>query len=111
MRIENRRLKEFAKIKCGGLTKLALALGLSESYFSQYTTHDKLVGIELLMRLQKEYNLSIDWLLTGRGNMLVDSKDNVEIVDSTMQPVPVLTLEMITQMQKDLESIKEKVGV
>jgi len=113
VRIENERLKQFAKLKFGGLTKLAIALGLSESYFSQYTTNDKLIGIELLNKLHKEYDLSIDWLLTGKGSMLISDKENAEVISTKpeMVGVPYLTMEALEQLQHDITMIKEKIGV
>lgn len=108
---EHQRLLDFAIYKCGSLKDFAKTLNKTSSYFSQYFKKGNSFGSDLLKEIADKHNININWLLTGRGNMLVDSKDNVEIVDSTMQPVPYLTLEAISKMQADLVLIKEKIGV
>lgn len=71
MGIENfgDRLKKFRQQK--GLTQLDLArtLKISQGYISSVERNQKAPGKELLIALKRYYNLNINWLLTGEGEM------------------------------------------
>jgi hypothetical protein len=46
---------------------------MSERSITNYTWNNKPLGGALLRRVQARFNVSIDWLLTGKGEMLLDS--------------------------------------
>lgn len=112
MRNENIRFKEFAKIVSKGITQLSLDLGKTKNYLAQYMANDKLVGIELLSEIQLKYNLSIDWLLTGKGNMFINEKlpntENVEVLESKSSKVPIMTNENMSEILERLSNIEKK---
>lgn len=65
------RLYEY--ITCSGLTfnKLAIELGLSNSYFSKMVKNNGSIGSDIIENiLRKHPELNADWLITGRGSMI-----------------------------------------
>lgn len=79
------RLSEY--ITSSGITfnKLALELGLSNSYFSKMVKNNGSIGSDIIENILRVHpNINGDWLLTGRGEMLRNEQtlmiDNYEIV-------------------------------
>lgn len=61
---------------------LAEKFNISTSKFSEILNKRMNVGIDLLIVLASDFNISSDWLLTGEGSML----KNPEVVVSSSQP-------------------------
>jgi len=55
----------------GEASQMATAqkLGVSQSAIGHYERGDQLPGAAFLLAVSKHYNVSIDWLLTGKGQM------------------------------------------
>lgn len=65
------RLSQVIDYKGENFTQLGLKIGVSNSYFSKMVRNNGSIGAEIISKIVKYYDdLSVDWLLTGRGNML-----------------------------------------
>jgi transcriptional regulator with XRE-family HTH domain len=45
----------------------ARRIGISQGHLSSMERGEKEIGVEILMRIVREYGRSLDWLLTGQG--------------------------------------------
>ncbi len=63
-----------------GLSQVEIAKNLSISVrqWSGCECGDYLLNVDFLILLSTYYQVSIDWLLTGKGNMLMDDTDGPE---------------------------------
>jgi len=43
----------------------ALRVGISQGYLSSMERGEKEIGVEILLRISREYERSLEWLLTG----------------------------------------------
>lgn len=64
------RLTEYANAKWGSVAGLSRALDMADTHLRKYAKGESLPGAAILERLSR-LGLSIDWLLTGRGSMLL----------------------------------------
>lgn len=71
------RIKAFAKAAFGTQTALAEDLGMSTGQLSDYVSGRKSPGAEFLARL-RERGASVDWILSGKGEMLLPSEEDIE---------------------------------
>ena len=81
------RLQEYTTTKGITLNKLAIELGLSNSYFSKMVRNSGSIGsdiIEKIIRLHPD--LSAEWLLTGNGDMLKTVPNVNDVIDNTKCP-------------------------
>ena len=69
----NLKQKEFADI-----------LGISQGFMSDIETGKKLPGFEFLVMLSQKMNISIDWILTGKGNKYI-SKDEIYVSEKPLE--------------------------
>lgn len=104
------RLSEY--ITSSGITfnKLALELGLSNSYFSKMVKNNGSIGSDIIENILRVHpNINGDWLLTGRGEMLRNEQtlmiDNYEIVKQQSDSSIVIRL-MDKLDEKDAENKK-----
>lgn len=58
--------------------ELAEALGIGNSKFSEILNERMKAGTDLIACLCNEYNISADWLLMGKGSMLLNSQNKPE---------------------------------
>jgi transcriptional regulator with XRE-family HTH domain len=58
--------------------QFAAGLGISGSLLSQIETGHKNPVYQLLYKLMNQYNVSLDWLFTGQGEMFLKSKPEVK---------------------------------
>ena len=58
--------------------QFAASLGISGSLLSQIETGRKNPVYELLYKLMKKYNVSLDWLFSGQGEMFLKKKPEVK---------------------------------
>lgn len=102
------RLKEFAKVKFGSIRNLEIALGKKGSYFSTYFSKGQTIGGDLLQELNTKYDLSIDWLFTGKGSMLINDNENAEVINSENKEVPILTNRVALELIEELRKAREE---
>jgi len=61
-------------------TDMAMVMGCSQVNISQYEKDDTTMSIKYLIPLRKAYNVNLDWLLLGLGEMFLP-------ITSSQQPV------------------------
>lgn len=61
--------------------EFAAELGISGSLISQIESGQKNPVYELLYKLMKKYNVSLDWLFIGKGEMYLEMEPEVEVVE------------------------------
>ena len=49
--------------------------------YSRIEKGEVMVGLEMMHMLYQKYNISLDWLLTGKGNMFRSKSDDINISD------------------------------
>jgi transcriptional regulator with XRE-family HTH domain len=47
--------------------EFAQRIGVSQGYVSSMERGEKEIGIEILLKISREYGRSLEWLLTGNG--------------------------------------------
>jgi transcriptional regulator with XRE-family HTH domain len=53
---------------------MAKALGISPSYFNGIESSNYYAGAEILLKLSKIYNMSVEYLVTGKGEQFTNTK-------------------------------------
>ena len=73
------RIKEI--LDSEGITKKDFAekIGMTSQSFNDYATGKRLIPTKNLINIQKNFNISIDWLLTGIGEMYLNKKQKNEV--------------------------------
>lgn len=56
--------------------RLADKLGVKPAKFSEILNKRMKAGMDVIQKLCKEYNISADWIITGRGEMLLNNPQN-----------------------------------
>lgn len=104
------RLKIVAKTVFGSLKNMDNAFGKTQGYFSSYISKELYVSPEILFTLLNEYNININWLLAGIGEMYVKlpNKENVEVLESESVKVPIMTNENMSQILDRLNKLEKK---
>jgi transcriptional regulator with XRE-family HTH domain len=66
------RIKEIRKSLNLTQSKFADLLNVSNGFISEIESGNKKPGYDILISLKKEFNININWLLIGEGEMLAD---------------------------------------
>ena len=85
------RLQEYAPKTGVSLNSIATKLGISNSYFSKMVRNSGSIGSDIIERIVRIYpNLSIEWLITGNGEMLKNVPSDMKHEEKTGCP-PILS--------------------
>jgi cyanate lyase len=77
------RLKLYIDYKGLSLRGFEQSIGVSNGSFTSQLKNGKTIGIDKLENILQVYDeLNPDWVLTGRGNMLRESQENIHMSDS-----------------------------
>lgn len=91
------------------LTKAALGelFGIKPAKFSEILNLRMNAGVEIMAALCVEFNVSADWLLTGRGNMVKEGEGKPPVNDTAtvMQLV-----DTIRQQAQEIGQLKERIA-
>lgn len=105
------RIRLLAKKRFGSVREMEIAVGKTVGFISSYLSRGIVLNPEILFILAQRYNVNINWLLTGKGSMLVNT-ENVEVIDSTAVTVPILTNEVALELIRELrEARKSNIGM
>jgi transcriptional regulator with XRE-family HTH domain len=74
------QLLEFLNIKAADLAR---ETDISERTIMNFIWQDMPIGPHLLRELHSKYNVSLDWLLAGKGNMLLSQGDEDKAHEQT----------------------------
>jgi transcriptional regulator with XRE-family HTH domain len=76
------RIKEIRKLKSMSGRDFAMSIGIDNSQYSKIESGKLMPTIQHLMEISSKYNVSIDWLLTGDGQMLKSGGGDAVVTDS-----------------------------
>jgi len=65
-----RKMSTLEKILDIRRSKLAAGLGVKLDSYTRYTTNARTPGLEILATIATNHNISLDWLILGRGPTL-----------------------------------------
>lgn len=83
------RLSEYTTKMGISFNKLAIELGLSNSYFNKMVKNGGSIGSDIIENILRIYpDISADWLLTGNGSMLRSESPKLSVADITPTVVP-----------------------
>ncbi|MCL2560999.1 MAG: helix-turn-helix domain-containing protein [Rikenellaceae bacterium] len=112
------RLEEYLTAKGISFNRLAVDLGLSNSYFSKMVKNEGSVGSDVVGKILRMHpGLNADWLLTGRGPML--HADGVAGVAAPAEKSPTqstggvheaLLIKMLADKEKEIASLNREIG-
>lgn len=68
------------------LTQRQLMEALNFNNLSRYENNERTPGIDVIIRIAKFFNVSIDWLLTGKGKGPEDVKVSTTVVEPSSKP-------------------------
>lgn len=100
------RLLEYITNKNITFNKLAIELGLSNSYFSKMYKNGGSIGsdvIEKILRIHTDINAN--WLLTGRGSMLNDQAPGAPFVSAPGHETPPVQINLPANVDDDFVRI------
>lgn len=81
------RIYEYISIKWLTFNKLALELNISNSYFSKMFKNKGSIGSDIIEKILRVHpDLNADWLITGRGTMLYDAKQDLNTDSGNIVP-------------------------
>ena len=78
-----KRLKQIRESKNLNQTQFGDSLGILYQHVSKYERGETVPTWENLIKLIELYGVNINWLLTGRGKMMLSSMGYAEIEDAT----------------------------
>ena len=90
---------------------IAQKLGLKTSMFSEILKKRVNVGIEHIIRLKKNWNISYDWILDGSGEMIklennIKNLDFKELAESRKETAELLR-EKIKNLEEEISQLKK----
>ena len=102
----NRRFVEavYAVITHEPISKSALAesMNVKPAKFSEILNKRMKAGMDIIQKLCDEYNVSADWIITGRGDMFLNNCQNeTSIANNSDNISPFITILQNTLVEKD----------
>lgn len=91
---------------------IAHNLDIKTSKFSEILNKRMSVSAELLSNFSKKYGISVEWILTGEGNMLKAPVNNTSTQPQNTKPIsndqyPVSTCKMCIEKDERIKDLKE----
>lgn len=103
------RLRHYATTKHKRIKIFEEKLGLAQGTLSHYISNNRQPGTEMLQKFRED-GLSIDWLLTGEGEMEVPKKgDLVEIQPGNLPTDRIIIIDIDQNRALTEEEIKERI--
>ena len=57
-------------------------IGISPNAYTNYITGKRIIPTDVAIKIKQLYDISIDWLLTGKGNMKLDVSDEKKNINN-----------------------------
>ncbi len=109
------RIKEFIDYKGISVRSFEQAVGFSNGSFASQLKNNKTIGVDKLENILHIYQeINIEWLLTGKGEMLKEAQsardENIE--DTLMYSVgaAVIYKEFLEKKEKENRELHEEIG-
>lgn len=87
-------------------TTLSDLLGIKNTKFSHIMAKRMYAGVGIMTTLCLKFSISADWLLTGRGNMVKDSKSDTSLAHTGMV---MQLVDTIKQQAIEIGQLKERI--
>lgn len=82
--------------------ELAEKLGVKPAKFSEILNKRMKAGMDIIQKLCDEYNVSADWIITGRGDMLLNNcQDEASNANNSNNVSRLITILQDTLVEKD----------
>jgi transcriptional regulator with XRE-family HTH domain len=88
------RIAAIRHSRCLSITSFAHELGIPRTTLSGWEKQGKMVSIEILQNLQEQYQININWFLTGEGNMYL-----------TPEPKPAIPIDAPTPLTREFQQL------
>lgn len=95
------RIKEIREKFFKTQANMAAILGVSRQAVNEYERGNNIIPTKALILLSSKYNININWLLTGQGNMLLSDDDKVNNDELIQQQ------DRIKELQAQVDLLKE----
>src|SRR5690606_42014680 len=96
-------------IKCITHSTVVKEVGISSGLFGGQLKRDKTIGLDKLENILKTYpDLSADWVLTGKGNMLKKRGANENVPGTNQQKEILYSLNTLMTTQQRIVSLLEQ---
>lgn len=89
-----RRIREIRKEKNLTQSEFAKMFDITQDRLSKYETGVIGIPVEILLKISKKFNISLDWLLTGKGKKFLGKEQGLD--------------EDIYEIAKKMQILKEK---
>jgi transcriptional regulator with XRE-family HTH domain len=76
------RVKHIRKSKNLTQSEFAIVLETSAGFISDIESGNKIPGSELLKSLLRKFQVNINWILTGDGDIFISEEENKKLIDS-----------------------------
>jgi transcriptional regulator with XRE-family HTH domain len=73
---QNIRLKEVRNYFGLNQSDFSKSINIDQAYLSQLENGKVRIGSKILLSLSEKYQISIDWLFTGKGSMFIQFEDD-----------------------------------
>lgn len=83
---------------------MAGRIGVSPGGYKKYEIGQRLLSMSVQFRLVKEFDISLDWLLLGRGPMYIDDKQPNQELQQQVEQLNTQLNDMQQQAKQDRES-------
>jgi len=114
------RLKEYVDYKGISINKFSISVGASNSYFNKAFQQNTSIGSNRIESILRTYpDLNAHWLLTGKGQMIIEEKEMQPIImrPETSEPMPEVSTSTLAYLEKkinekdtEINSLHKQIG-
>ena len=100
------RLKIAIKESGHNMKEFCILCGIPYTTMQNYVLGERKIGIDALIKINTQMSISVDWLLTGAGDMFIRSSN---MPDNNINPDEMIdTLEMIRKQTGDVITLVKR---
>ncbi len=102
------RIYNLSEFKGDSIYKLSKSLGVSNGYFAKQRQSNGSVSSNILEKIVSYYaDVNIEWLITGKGNMLKDKMDSPNLESISDEGFLDKLMFYITKINKRIDAIEQ----
>jgi transcriptional regulator with XRE-family HTH domain len=106
----NERLRVFRKKSKITQKELGEVLQVSQAAVAAYEKGTRSLSLELAEKITIRYNLSIDWLLTGKGEMFITEQNNDASVYKVECEKCDEQAQRVKELEQEVKSLKKSIS-
>lgn len=104
----HQRFKEVRKKLNFTQTEFGEQLGKKLRVIQYYEANDSSITLDIILLLQEKFNVNIDWLINGNGNMFVEEKKENNKYQWLIDTLDKLSEEDVKKIELEAQKILEK---